>query len=192
VGLNPGDYGINPIYKEITFANNDVDFTDQTGIDHAQFSFGLKKSLFNFMHGIGFEMPLQDWFEFKIPKTKVAQNYIQTCLELEPHFSLQASAKVVWLGGEPLANERSKTKKGNTWQTLQLTFHDKRDAVQINVDKDKGEWLLNTLPGLSPLAEKQRSYGQLKADFESRFEDFELFWYSKPLQTLKNVGLLVV
>ena len=71
VGLNPSEYGITPNYKSISFANNDVMFEDNTGIDHDQFSFGLKKSLFNFMHGIGFEMPLQEWFEFKIPKTKI-------------------------------------------------------------------------------------------------------------------------
>jgi hypothetical protein len=192
VGLNPADYGINPIYKDITFANNDVDFTDQTGIDHTQFSFGLKKSLFNFMHGIGFELPLQGWFEFKIPKTKVTPDYILKCLESEPYTSVQASAKVLWLGGEPLAREQSKVKKGKSWETLQLTFHDKRDSFQISVDKDKGEWLLNALPGLSPSADKRRQYGQLKADFEQRFDNFELFWYSKPIQKLKDYGLLVV
>ncbi|KYG82292.1 hypothetical protein [Roseivirga echinicomitans] len=60
VGLNPSEYGITPNYKSILFANNDVMFKGKTGLDHEQFSFGLKKSLFNFMHGIGFDMPLQE------------------------------------------------------------------------------------------------------------------------------------
>jgi hypothetical protein len=42
-----------------TFANNDIDYIDSTGIDHNKFSFGLKKSLFNFMHGICFDYELQ-------------------------------------------------------------------------------------------------------------------------------------
>lgn len=192
VGLNPADYGINPIYKDITFANNDVDFTDQTGIDHGKFSFGLKKSLFNFMHGLGFELPLQDWFDFKVPKTKIQSDYILTCLESEPHFTVQTSAKVLWLGGEPMIREQSKTKKGKSWITLQLTFHDKRESFQISVEKDKGEWLLRILPDLSPTRDKLRTFGQLKADFETDFENFELFWYSKPVQKLKDFGLLVV
>nr|WP_250131186.1 B12-binding domain-containing radical SAM protein [Cloacibacterium caeni] len=48
VGKNPEEFGVVPHLKEITFANNDVEFQDKTGIDHSKFSFGLKKSLFNY------------------------------------------------------------------------------------------------------------------------------------------------
>ena len=66
-GLNPEKYGVIKDTEEIgTFANNDINFVDSTGIDHNQFSFGLKKSLYNFMHGICLDYPLQDWFDFKI------------------------------------------------------------------------------------------------------------------------------
>lgn len=81
VGLNPDKYGIQPDYKEITFANNDIDFSDKTEIDHTIFSYGLKKSIFNFMHGLGFEIPLQDWFDFDIPKTTIQKGYIQNIIE---------------------------------------------------------------------------------------------------------------
>ena len=76
IGVNPSDYGIIPKYKDISFANNDIDFKDTSGIDHTTFSYGLKKSLFNYMHGIGFELPLRDWFDFKIPKTSIQSNFI--------------------------------------------------------------------------------------------------------------------
>jgi hypothetical protein len=39
-------------------------------------NFGLKKSLFNFMHGICFDYELQEWFDFKIPKTKIPEDFI--------------------------------------------------------------------------------------------------------------------
>ncbi len=81
VGLNPDKYGIQPLYKDITFANNDIEFSDSTEIDHSIFSFGLKKSIFNFMHGLGFEVPLQDWFDFEIPETTIEENYIQNIIE---------------------------------------------------------------------------------------------------------------
>lgn len=192
IGLNPHDYGITPDYKKITFANNDIDFVDQTGIDHQAFSYGLKKSLFNFMHGIGFEMPLQDWFEFKIPNTKIDANYIYNCLETSPNFNIKPTAKIVWLGSTPLVEERSKTKRGETKHTLQLTFHDTTETYQINVDKAKGEWLLTALQQLTPNHDKQTSFTQLKADFETHFEDFEIFWFSKPIQALRDIGLLVL
>ncbi len=192
VGLHPGDYGIYPHYKEITFANNDVEFTDSTGIDHTQFSYGLKKSLFNFMHGIGFGLPLQDWFDFSIPDTSMASDYILRCLDSEPDFALKAGAKVLWLGSIPRATEVVKNKKGRTFENLQLTFHDKRDTFQIMLDRAPGRWLELTLPRLSPRSGKPITVESLKAVFESQFDNFELFWFSKPIEQLKYHGLLVV
>jgi hypothetical protein len=57
--------------------NNDIDYIDSTGIDH-KFSFGLKKSLFNFMHGICFDYELQEWFEFKIRRLKFPETISST------------------------------------------------------------------------------------------------------------------
>jgi hypothetical protein len=62
------------------FANNNINSGDKTGIDHDQFSFGLKKSLFNFMHGICFDHKLQKFFDFKIPKTKILPDFISNAL----------------------------------------------------------------------------------------------------------------
>ena len=75
---------------------------DKTGIDHDKFSFGLKKSLFNYMHGICFDYDLQDWFDFKVPKTKIPPDYIISCLEKEQRFSFKPNTKVVWLGSNPI------------------------------------------------------------------------------------------
>jgi hypothetical protein len=191
VGLNPSDYGITPNYKNISFANNDVDFTDQTGIDHTQFSFGLKKSLFNFMHGIGFELPLQEWFDFDTPETTINADFIYNCLEQEPDFNIKPTAKIVWLGTLPLVNEFTKTKKGTTTNYLEFTFHDTAETYQIITKKEKGLWLLEVLEELTP-QNKPQSFGYLKSNFETQFEDFELFWYSKPIHGLRAHGLLVL
>ncbi len=191
VGLHPEDYGITPNYKNISFANNDVDFTDATGIDHTQFSFGLKKSLFNFMHGIGFELPLQDWFDFDTPETNIPTDYIYNCLEQEPILTIKPSAKIVWLGTLPLVEEFSKTKKGTTKDFLEFTFHNTVETYQITTEKDIGLWLLETLELLAP-QNKPQTFKQLKTSFETQFEDFELFWYSKPVDVLRDSGLLVL
>ena len=191
VGLNPEEYGITPSYKNISFANNDIDFIDQTGIDHTQFSFGLKKSLFNFMHGIGFELPLQEWFEFEIPDTIIQPDFINNCLVQDVVFNIKPTAKIFWLGTLPLINEFSKTKKGTTKDFLEFTFHDIIDTYQITTEKEKGMWLLEILEQLSP-QNKPKSFGHLKTDFEKQFEDFELFWYSKPIHVLRAHSLLVL
>ena len=192
VGLNPSEYGIKPDYKNISFANNDIQFIDKTGIDHSKFSFGLKKSLFNYMHGIGFEIQLQDWFEFKIPKSTIKYNYIESCLVTETNFNIKPNAQILWLGNFPAATAQTKSKRGQTWEQLNLNFHNKTESFQIILDKEKGEWFLDILGKITPQNEQKTTFSALKTDFEKRFEDFELFWFSKPLQVLKNNGLLVL
>lgn len=80
IGLNPEKYGITPHLSKITFANNDIQFTDSTGIDHPRFSEGLKASLYNYMHDNGFDIPLQEWFNFEIPETTIKESFIEECL----------------------------------------------------------------------------------------------------------------
>lgn len=192
IGLNPSDYHIVPYYKNITFANNDVNFKDKTGIDHNQFSFGLKKSLFNFMHGIGFDLPLQDWFDFKIPNTSIKNDFIHKALESEISFNIKPSAKIIWLGSTPFITEHSKTKRGKTRYSLVLLFHSNTEIIEVTMEKDKGEWFLKTLEKLTPNNCVLVSFSDLKTDFETHFEDFELFWFSKPINILRDNGLLVL
>ncbi|MFB9052369.1 B12-binding domain-containing radical SAM protein [Formosa undariae] len=192
IGLNPSEFGVTPHYNDITFANNDVAFSDVTGIDHSKFSNGLKTSLFNYMHGIGFDLPLQDWFDFNVPDTTIDSECIFSALQTEPSFSVKPTAKIVWLGKTPFVEEVSKTKKGNTYISLKMTFYNKAGAFQIMTPLDEGEWLLKMLDDVMPSNGTQKSFNMLKKDFESQFENFELFWFSKPINTLKENGLLVL
>ncbi|MEW5676115.1 B12-binding domain-containing radical SAM protein [Flavobacterium enshiense] len=193
VGMFPEEFGVIPERNDITFANNDVQFKDKTGINHDKFSFGLKKSLFNYMHGICFDYPLQDWFDFKIPRTRIEPDFIYNCLQEENHFSTKPNAKVVWIGGKPLVKPFVKSKKGNSWEMMQLIFHDKRETVEVVTDKDKGVWLQQLLLKISVLNGKVFTYSEIKGDYENAsLEDFELFWYSKPVTVLKQFGILVL
>lgn len=192
IGLNPERYNIVPQYKTIEFANNDIQFIDNTGIDHDTFSFGLKKSLYNYMHGLCFDYPLQEWFDFAVPKTRIPNNFIKNMLEFEPAFQTKPASKISWLGDSPITSIVTKSKKGKSWEMMQLTFHGKTETLKIALDSNKGEWLVKILDQLSILNEKPLTFDQLKLDFESRFEDFELFWYSKPLMSLRKLGLLAL
>ncbi|MBL7886155.1 MAG: radical SAM protein [Flavobacterium sp.] len=192
VGMFPEEFGVIPELNDITFANNDIHFKDKTGIDHDKFSFGLKKSLYNFMHGIGFDFELNEWFDFKIPRTTIAPDYIVSCLEKENDFILKSSAKVVWIGGKPLTSTFTKSKKSNSWEMMQLIFHEKTQSFDIIFEKDKGEWLMKTLNLIAVSNDKLLTIVQLKEDFEIYFDDFELFWFSKPIDKLRQFGLLVL
>ena len=191
VGINPEEYGVIPVKQEILFANNDIDFTDRTGIDHSKFSFGLKKSLFNYMHGINFEMPLQSWFDFKIPKTTIHPDYIHDSLLEEENFSFKPNSKVIFLEKNVISEDFIKTKKGNSWELSRLTFHLKTNILKIELDKEQAHWLIRILHENSIENGKKLSLLQLKTDFENNFEDFELFWFSKPMQQLKENGVIL-
>ena len=73
-----------------------------------------------------------------------------------------------------------------------MKFHDNKNTTSISLDKEKGEWLLAKLATMTPGSEKPVSFGALKKDFEVQFEDFELCWFSKSINTLKERGLLVL
>jgi hypothetical protein len=82
VGLDPADYGIELVpLPPISFAKNDISFIDPTGVDHDALGVGLKKAIYNFMHGLGFEVKTHDWFEMpNIPKASVPRNRIAKIL----------------------------------------------------------------------------------------------------------------
>ena len=193
VGMFPEKFGVIRDMEVGTFANNDVNFKDETGINHEKFSFGLSKSLYNFMHGICFDYPLQDWFEFKIPKTRIPYNFIENAILQPDTLETKPNSKVVWIGGMPVVDCVTKSKKGKTWELLNLTFHDKKESFSIQMNREEGEWFVSVLADLSIENSKPKSYQQLKNDFEEKgLENFELFWFSKPLKTLKSFGLLVL
>lgn len=84
VGKNPEEYGVQLVpLPEITFAKNDISFIDPVGVDHDSLGQGLKKAIYNFMHGVGLEEDVRTWFESydkKIPKTTVSKFYIGDAL----------------------------------------------------------------------------------------------------------------
>ncbi len=82
VGKNPEKYGIRLLSEEKPkFARNDLEFEDPTGCDHAAFGEGLRKALYNYMHGMGLDEDVRQWFEFQVPKAKVAKGWISAVLK---------------------------------------------------------------------------------------------------------------
>ena len=84
VGMNPQDYGVTLIpLPEGSFARNDIGFIDPTGTDHDVLGRGLKKAIYNYMHGIGLEDDVRHWFDLpkgRCPKPKVKKNAIAQAL----------------------------------------------------------------------------------------------------------------
>ncbi len=175
------------------FANNDIGYTDPKGTDHEKFSEGLRKSLFNYMHGICFDFPLNDWFDFKVPKTTISPNKIEIALQETASNSINSGKRIVWLGNHPQISYFTKIKKGITIEMAKLDFSHKKAEFSIQTEKETGNWLLNILPQLSVYAENQTTINQLETSYiESGLENFQLFLYSKAMDVLRENGLLVL
>jgi radical SAM superfamily enzyme YgiQ (UPF0313 family) len=191
VGMAPEKFNVKKAKEvAITFADNDVEHIDETGTDHDSFSFGLKKSLFNYMQGLGLEEPLHKWFDIKTPKPTVAADHILNIVKEEELPLSKPNTKIIFIGTMVSTEVITKSKKGNSWELLQLNFATNKETVSIQVEKVKGEWLVNLLPQLSIHANKSVTLQQVKESYEANgWDDFELFWDNKPVGHLYKVGL---
>jgi radical SAM superfamily enzyme YgiQ (UPF0313 family) len=194
VGLEPEKYKVKKVSEAIgSFANNDIEHTDPTGADHESFSFGLKKSLLNYMHGACFDYPLQKWFDHKVPRTSIPTDYIIKAIEEPEIANSNPNAKIIFLGSQPKTETIIKSKKGNQWEMLSLTFETKKETINIKVGKEQGNWLVNILQSTSISNPKTLTLQEIKTDYENAgLEDFELFWDNKPVNTLYKAGLLML
>jgi radical SAM superfamily enzyme YgiQ (UPF0313 family) len=98
IGKHPEQYSVSlaaPLQG--TFANNDINFTDLTGVDHDVFGAALRKALYNYMLGVGLDLDVREWFEqcgpnrgsdkrtrrrsiYAVPRTIVPPNLIERAL----------------------------------------------------------------------------------------------------------------
>jgi hypothetical protein len=91
IGMAPHEYGITlrpPADPQ--FAHNDVAFDDPTGTDHDYLGAGLRKALYNYMHGVGLDADVREWFDerpargrrgtARVPRTTVPPDLIERSL----------------------------------------------------------------------------------------------------------------
>ncbi len=84
VGKNPENFGIHlrpfspPPHGR--FAENDLLFEDPTGVDHDALGEGLKRALYNFMHGQGLDTDVREWFPTQVPKSRIPAKLIANAL----------------------------------------------------------------------------------------------------------------
>ncbi|MDA8693508.1 radical SAM protein [Saprospiraceae bacterium] len=183
VGMEPEKYKVEPILEEITFANNDIQFRDSTDIDHDAFSFGLKKSLYNYMHDRCFEMPLQEWFDFDIPDTTVPYDFIASSLENDNSiYHVNPHAKLVWIKHLKISDVDSST----------LHMYNNVSSTEVSLDSERALWLSEILKMMTPQNESTMTYAAFRKSYELQFEDFLLFWFEEPMEQLREAGLLVL
>jgi hypothetical protein len=81
VGLNPEQFGITLQPQPFEgFARNDIAFSDPTGVDHDALGVALNKALYNYMHGLGLDADVREWFDGDVPRTTIGRRFVARAL----------------------------------------------------------------------------------------------------------------
>lgn len=194
IGLDPAAFGVVNLYPETNvFANNDLYHDDPTGCDHSLFGEGLRKSLFNYMHGVAIDANLQDWFDFRIPKTVISSDFIASYIAMDDSKPDRPTANVIWLGNMPELQVYEEKVKGKFIEKAQLVFHNKTKTITIETDVQLGSWLFDEFDYLAVESDERITLKTLQAHYTSaHLTDFEKFLKSKVWTQLREGGLLVL
>ncbi len=184
VGLYPEQFHVTPISSTTgSFANNDLEHADPSGADHDLFKDGLVKSLYNYMHGVCLDDPLQNWFDHDVPGTSLAPDLIESYLTKPHGRDIKPVQSIIWIGG-PVTYD---------FGDGSLLISSKQEAHHTKCAEAEALWLVQVLPLMTPYASSIYSYQMVREDYErNQLPDFTLFWYGRVMEKLKEIGLLVL
>lgn len=195
VGLDPAQFGVHRVGPVPgPFADNDLDHDDPTGADHEQFSEGLRKSLFNYMHGIGLDFPLKRWFSFPVPPPSVPRPYIERVLTESARPQPRPHTLLVWPNADQPDLSRIKTRQGKRRiEQAEIQLSRRQEDIVIDMPLELGEWLTAIWPKLSPQAPHPLTFRQFQTEFEvAGLGSVSDFLSSETWADWQEAGLLVV
>lgn len=194
VGLHPEEFDVMRISPENgKFANNDLEHHDPTGANHDLFAEGLRKSLFNYMHGVCLDFPHSRWFDFKVPPTSIPPNYIEKSISELPDLVNRPNAVVTWLGSLPEMSVFEEKRGKQTYEIAELVFYNKKKEWAVESDVAVADWLVEMMPNLLSSNAEAFPLEKLKKDFEAAgLGSFEIFMTSMTWTQLRAGGMLIL
>ena len=185
VGKNPEKFKITlPENQKGTFANNDLIHIDPIA-DHEKFGKGLNKAVYNYMHDIGFDFNMREWFDFPIQKTTVDMQLIENYLQIaEKADDEKLNHTIVYIGELPVLKKLKKKS--------QLTFYTKNKTIKIRDEESVIQWINQLIKNLKDTPGKTKLL-DLSENFEEITErPFSLFLQSSNWQKLRETSLLLI
>jgi len=74
---DPAAFGIQLLHRRrATFARNEVPYRDSVRCDHAALGRGLRKSVYNYMRGVGFDLDVREWFDIRVPPPTLEPDFV--------------------------------------------------------------------------------------------------------------------
>jgi radical SAM superfamily enzyme YgiQ (UPF0313 family) len=80
IGAEPERFGIRLAAVPSSFACNEVAFLDPLGVDHDVLGEGLRRAVYNYMHGLGLDEDVRSWFRVPVPRPRPAADAIARLL----------------------------------------------------------------------------------------------------------------
>lgn len=184
VGIDPKVFKVSKIGPDDgDFANNDLQHDDPTGANHEIFGEGLRKSLFNYMHGVCFEVPLQEWFDEKVPRTSIPPKYIAREIDNEEQLKYKGHHRVVWMGPQPQVNYFE--------DGMELLFSNKKEEFSMEVSTALGNWIIKLLTTVA-YDQSLCNFSSIKESYEREIGDAEELLELEVWEALRENGLLVL
>jgi hypothetical protein len=196
VGLHPAGFDVQRIGPaDGPFADNDLDHADPLGADYDRFAEGLRKSLFNYMHGVGLDLALTNWFTFRVPPTTVPPDYIETAIADTSEDLVRSHALVVWPGHAPTLAELQPRRERRVKPVphSELTFARRQDELVLDLPLPMGQWLMQHWPQLSQNAPEPLTIHQAGTLFEEAgLGSFVAFRQTEGWADWRAAGLLIL
>ncbi|MFC3880608.1 B12-binding domain-containing radical SAM protein [Algoriphagus namhaensis] len=185
VGMSPQSFSVKNLSPEGTFANNELSHEDPTGANHDEFGEGLRKSLFNYMHGVGYDIPLQDWFETEVPETSIDEEYISRILNQATDLNYKDHQRMIWIGEQPelvVFEEEGSS---------ELIFSGKKEDFLVELPAELGIWVADLLERIS-YRKKLQTIRQARESYETELGNFQELVESEVWEILAEHGLLIL
>jgi hypothetical protein len=195
VGRHPEKYQCRIIDPPVgRFAANDLVHEDRIGCDPHVYAQGLNKAVYNFMHGIGTDLSIKDWFDFQVPAISIKRNYVEQAISDAPAFdSERLRSRILWMENQPHYMQYDSTMKGKQVRKSKFVFYTKTESFALSTSAEMGEWLNNVFNKFSIQNSELLLLEELKQNYEKHFSTpFTSFLRSREWKTLRGKGLLLI
>jgi radical SAM superfamily enzyme YgiQ (UPF0313 family) len=174
IAQNPESYKIKIISSTGNpFGNNELLYTDLTKNDPAKFGPGLRKAIYNYMHGNLIDENTSDWFDFKVPGTSISNDYIAKSIILKTSIP-SPDAQCIWQGSLPAFS-------GKPGKNNKIIIHSAGLIGDWKLTDEIGKWLIN-MAGKSQIKRNNTliKFSDWQNEFPGGVESFNLL-VKKPI-----------
>lgn len=189
VGLQPAAYKVIATGPKFGgFAHNDLYHEDPTGASHEMYSEGLRLSLYNYMNELGLDKPLQHWFHFDVPATRIEPDFIATVLSSKEPSKTNGHYRILWIGG-PVEHIPSPEDESLAY----LTIYGASDSIAMELESAVAHWIEEMIHRAAPLHNQPLMMSTIIASFTAlRMGSWEDFQAGPLWELLRQEGLLIV